>query len=322
MKILYLNNPSPDYLSIMLFHGLVSLGHEVTDLFYMYYMDADNESFIDRKDLYGYGFSYAFTLPGNRKNIDRQNIDDKIAEHYFDIVIFNNIAYYNKKFRDILQYHFLPLVLDKYSLGEILLVDGNDESSILDICYHYNNSDKILYFKRELMVGNCPYNELLRVFPISYAIPKCKFQPKTKYDIPVDQLVYHDNHNLKNGVHHTFTNEQDYYNHINSHCFYTTGRRGGWDRMKHYEIIANFTLPVFEDILSLPKGCMVNWPIDLQIAANSLCNELNKLFSNRIVNTFGDKFYNYYDKLLDEFYDYAYNNLTTENLAKYVLKFV
>ena len=94
MWILLINNDNrdQDYLTVTIMHGLVSLGHEVIDYKYMAFMDKENESIIDRNTLYGKGFSYAFTLEG-RKNIDRNNIEDKIAEHYFDLVIYRKVVF-------------------------------------------------------------------------------------------------------------------------------------------------------------------------------------------------------------------------------------
>jgi hypothetical protein len=65
----------------------------------------------------------------------------------------------------------------------------------------------------------------------------------------------------------------------------------------------------------MPIGTMTTWPRDLQIAANALY--VDYIMRNLSEDQFTVRYY----KLLDRFYDYAYENLTTENLAKYLLNF-
>ena len=63
----------------------------------------------------------------------------------------------------------------------------------------------------------------------------------------------------------------------------------------------------------MPRTVMTTWPSDLQMCANSLYHQyiFNYDFND-------DKYF----KLLDDFYDYGYNNLTTKNIVEYLLSFV
>lgn len=303
MKILYLNDYNPDYLTMLLFHGLISLGHDVIDIQYMDYLDKCNENYINRESLYGLGFTYAFTINKDRSKDDRNNIKDKIAEHYFDIIILST--------RNL---QYLDLIIEKYNLGEIFIINGEDDPIIDN--FNYNN---ILYFKRELLSSNGIGNTYTHIYPICYSIPKEKFQNKNYYknyfDIIEDYQANCVYMNPNSKQYQIFT-EEEYYNRYNNTAFVLTGRKGGYDALRHYEIIASHSLPIYIDWDKVPKTCMTFWPNLLQLEANTLY--IDHKFYKRYNYT---QFESRYFKLLDEFYDYAYNNLTTEKIAEYLLKF-
>lgn len=57
-----------------------------------------------------------------------------------------------------------------------------------------------------------------------------------------------------------FDTEQEYYKMYQSSRFAFTWKKGGWDCLRHYEIIANGCLPVFRDIDQCPDDTLVNLP--------------------------------------------------------------
>ena len=319
MKILYFNNPTVEYLSCLVYHGLISLGHDVYELYEMPYMYKCKESIIDRNTLYGKGFSYAFKLENEYNYINILNeLEDKINEHFFDIIIFCDYTNVHNNYKEKLNKYF-PLILDKYNFGEIFIIDGRDESSLCEIAY-WKNINKVIYFKRELVCGNYPAEINYRVFPISYAIPKNNFRPinENKNQLCIGTTRYFDQIWKFLQPIHNNNSEDEYYDKYNNAYFVMTGRKGGYDCMRHYEIIAAGSLPVFIDYLHVPQGCMITWPSSLQLAANSLYID----YMAPIKHNEYDKLHKYYHKLLRDFYDYAYHNLTTENLAEYILNFV
>ena len=79
-----------------------------------------------------------------------------------------------------------------------------------------------------------------------------------------------------------------------SYMFCFTGKRGGYDCMRHYEIVASKSLPVFIDYSLVPSSIMTTWPRQLQLEANSLYCEMV------LINNNSDKIMNRYVKLLDE----------------------
>lgn len=60
-----------------------------------------------------------------------------------------------------------------------------------------------------------------------------------------------------------FNQEQDYYQMYQSARFGFTWKKGGWDCLRHYEIISNGAIPVFKDIDLCPESTLVNLPKDL-----------------------------------------------------------
>lgn len=63
--------------------------------------------------------------------------------------------------------------------------------------------------------------------------------------------------------------EQDlYYNEYRTSRFAVTRKKGGWDCMRHYEILANGCIPIFEDLEACPVFTMTTFPKELVLKAN------------------------------------------------------
>lgn len=60
-----------------------------------------------------------------------------------------------------------------------------------------------------------------------------------------------------------FNNEEDYYKSYQDAKFAFTWKKGGWDCLRHYEIIANACLPVFRDIDKCPNGTLDHLPKEI-----------------------------------------------------------
>ena len=167
MKILLINPYNPDYLSSMIVHGLITIGEDVTEYNYLDYMRVKYKDKIDTSKFWGKGYSYTFLLDDDKKQVDKKLIEDQIADHYYDLIIYTFIW---------CETACLDLVLKTYKPGEIFIVDGEDYP-----IYHNILSERpknTIYFKRELLVNNESFGCNLRLFPISYAFPKEKFQKR------------------------------------------------------------------------------------------------------------------------------------------------
>lgn len=106
---------------------------------------------------------------------------------------------------------------------------------------------------------------LSQPFPIGLCIPEEKIlssiAKKTKdfaHVIPGIQSTY------------IFTDEQDYYNDYKQSYFAVTTKKGGWDCLRHYEILANGCIPYFVDLDSCDPNTMTYFPKDLVREAMNL----------------------------------------------------
>ena len=145
------------------------------------------------------------------------------------------------------------------------------------------------------------------IYPISFSIPKCKIVKKvpnkTKWFgncIPGDVSTY------------IFNNERDYYNDYSSSVFGHTKCKGGWDCMRHYEILASGSIPDFRDLYNCPKEILTSLPKDLIFRAmQELGPHIKEPFEKHI-----EKINSYTEELLE----YTRNNCTTEKAALYILE--
>ena len=283
MKILFITNARyVNYTELCLFHGLISLGHNVTDSTYIRCMSVMQDEY--KYNLYGKGFTIFGLLP-DRSNIDRSNIIQRIIKHEFDYVIYGNGTIRGNNV------DYIDIVLKYYNKNEIAICDGGDEQLI-----ETNFINKVTYFKRELVQTN------LNIFPISYAFPEEKIIKNN----PIKKKIIASIIPGKLST-YIYDNEIDYYKDYQESKFAITKKKCGWDCLRHYEILANKCIPRFEDINKCPIMTLTNYPKSLQILANNMF--LTQNFSN-------------YDLLLNEFFNYFKTHMTTKHLAQYVLSII
>ena len=286
MKILYITNHIDiarasggfinDYQNDLVFYGLRELfGDDVVDSTPIISLYKEYEGKINLQNLWG-GMT-AFWLIGDN-NIDRTNIEEKIKDQYYDLIIYGAI----KRCKN-----YYDLVSKYYPANKVILIDGNDETE-LDPLYN-----KHLYFKRELIEDH------KNLLPITFGIPTDKLAipnlNKTQdyaTCIPGQPETY------------IFKSEQPYYEDYQKSYYGVTMKKAGWDCMRHYEILGNYCIPYFVGLEDCPKNTLANLPKELFLEAKDLTEnfEEQKYFS-----------------ILNELFDYTKNNLTTKNLANYIL---
>jgi hypothetical protein len=294
MKILFTRNwtHENDYLSDMLLHGLRNTGHEVIDdpvLWYMY-KDADVEKV---EKLHGRGFTTYRTL--DNIVVDRTDIENKITNQYFDLIILSRADFESP---------YETLVLKHYGPDQLIIVDGRDQDNLT----HWRNSTHLVgrgtYFKRELI------QQVDNMYPISFAFPKEKIlglgTPKEKLIAGAKPVT---------GGQYTFTEESAYYNDYAVSYFGETRRKGGWDCMRHYEIMAAGCVPIFEGIESCPDTICTTLPKEELLAVNGLIADHGTEWFRDT-----DAGQAVYTELQSRIFDHFVNNCTTLALAKYVLE--
>ena len=317
MNILFISSCEiPDYQSNTIFHGLCRLPNMTVytnaDLWYMF---EGNEPEQLLKS-YGKGFSLYNRLDPCLKRVEESSVIlKKIKEKFYTTIIYGSILRCSL---------FLEDVLKVYAKNEIFFIEGEDTdfsfyhsiyciNGIRSILYNLKNSfivyknyhkakqlsKKGIYFKRELRACDRKY-----FYPISFAIPEeniiRKIPEKTMekaFIVPGDLRTY------------IYDNEEDYYKGYAISKYAVTTRKGGWDCLRHYEILANACIPYFPDIEKCPHYTMCFFP-------KNIIKETNRLIEDNKLNS---KLFEYYNNMLLE---YTKKYLTTKSLAQYVLSFL
>ncbi|MFM1755248.1 MAG: hypothetical protein RL621_132 [Bacteroidota bacterium] len=291
MKILYIGtdvetpaHPLVDYQNDCLLIGLKELyGDDVVDVNRRKHLYADYPAELVPNN-YGKGFTVTRCI--EEDNADRTDIENKIKSKYFDYVVYGSV------WRNT---DYLKLVLDNYDRNKIAFVDGDDQTKFNHVVKHGT-----LYFKRELMYeNNMEFEQYFgNVIAIGFAFPtkKLKFgEKKTQFmsqSIPGNPRTY------------VFDNEQDYYADYQKSQFGITKAKAGWDCLRHYEIMGNGCMPLFENIHECPRHIMMHVP-------KALLTKI--MFWHVNDQKWLMREYNYY---LDELQKYVVKFCTTEAVAK------
>jgi hypothetical protein len=258
------------------FYGLRELfGDDVVDSTQIVSLYKEYEGKIHPQHLWG-GMT-TFWLIGEN-NIDRTDIEEKIKDKYYDLIIYGAI-------QRCKQYY--DLVSKIYPANKVILIDGNDESDLNPLY------EKHLYFKRELTIDHP------NLLPITFGIPTNKLTIPNKNKIqdyatciPGQPETY------------VFKDEKSYYEDYQKSFYGVTMKKAGWDCMRHYEILGNYCMPYFIGLEECPKNTLANLPKELILEGRNLAENFDE---------------QQYFCILDEIFNYTKNNLTTKNLAKYII---
>ena len=290
MNILYLSQGNyPEYQGDLLFLGLRKLlGSSVVDApkIGILYEETFRENPASKRKIgWGNGFTVYGLLPS--LEVDRSDIPQKIKNQFFDLIIYG-CSYRTKP--------LLSLVLRYYPRNKIVFINGDDAPTIeKELVF------RGMYFKRELM------QTTHGVFPIAFAAPdsiilKNVPQQKTRlFSIcdPRDRSTY------------IYKDEEGYYHGYQEALFGVTTKKGGWDALRHYEILANGCVPDFHNIENCPLLTCWNLPkFELLIAQKMAkkCRETQKMPNMK-----------QYTELANMLLEYTQKNLSDVALAKYVL---
>lgn len=291
MNILYINGfKGVDYLNDNIFHGGRSIFGESfidsTEAWYMY----EDLSIDDKVKLYGRGFTVAGKLP--KLNINREFIEDKIRDKFYDLIIYGSVH------RNL---DYIHLVKSYYPKNKVIFLDGEDETKILTELLDYG-----VYFKRELLDE---YSNI--AYPISFSIPKELINIETNKEKILGLST-------SQATGYIFHNEEDYYDEYKKSYFALTKKKAGWDCLRHCEIIMNGCLPLFYDLHNLPKTIMTHW--DRELLEQSLEMfwdfKIHKQELDLNAKSISDR---EYTELQNKFIDNLKTKLTTESMFNYIL---
>ena len=113
-----------------------------------------------------------------------------------------------------------------------------------------------------------------------------------------------------------YDNEHDYYKGYQESYYALTCKKGGWDCLRHYEILANGCIPYFTDLDQCPEETMAFLPKDLIKEAMHL-EGVSYLHIDH--SKFNKK--RYYE-ILNLLLEHTRTFLTSKNMARYVLNSV
>lgn len=152
------------------------------------------------------------------------------------------------------------------------------------------------------------------VFPISYSLPEELFVK----EIPAKTKDCADIVPRVRGT-YRFTSEAEYVAEYSRSFYCLTFKKGGWDVLRHYEIIAAGCMPYLVDIEHTPVYVLYHLPKQLLLEARDLpgvhfnCSGVRVVIDHRVFPR------ERYFTLLGQLLAHARSYLTTTAMAKYVL---
>lgn len=292
LKVLFVNNfHHPDYLCNAVYIGLsndknIELFTYCVPAHLLKQIGWNDKICTNSKHPLGVGYAGYF-LSGKVENppyIETpMQIIDKIYNKYYDKIVFGSI------WRD--RQFLWDAENAGYKREDIICLDGEDYQDPLHLI-----AEKTLYFKREIYSDEYKNTH---VKPITFGIPDDllleKIPNKERFlatVIPGNTSTY------------IFTDEKSYFDDYKKSYFGLTVKKGGWDCLRHYEIIANRCVPYFPNIENCPKKTLVNFPKELIRYSNSFVEK------NKIPND--------YETINNELFEHAKNNLTCSSLVKQI----
>ncbi len=312
MKILFLTTKSKnnqgDYLELSILLGLKEiLGNSLIEIPKKDIIYGDYSS-IEKNKLHGKGFTLLSESVLDFE-IDRTNL----LNSKFEAVIIGCGHQYGEKFN--------LSEIKKYSKN-IWVLDGHDL---------YGIADRKIYFEKESVIGiqfiRSFKRELIelpdvtqQVYPTGFGIPiknirEINLLNKNQLfqSTAPDASLFRIQNDLGGALHHKFNDEEEYYNDIANSWFGLTCKKGGWDCLRHYEILASGTLLLFRDYKYKPANCS---PQELPCLSYSSIEELYRIVERLLPN--GVPSVEYF-QLLKKQRDWLFEKGTTRSRAQFIL---
>lgn len=274
MRILFITISDPksqgDYLEVSILSGLREvLGKDCIDFPRKKIMYHD-WSETKKETLHGKGFTL-YKIPIKDLKEEERKLEN------IDFIIYGVANSYNEKNKPEID------ILVKEP-NKIWYLDGHDL---------YGNAPIKINFEGENIIGtqkeNCFKRELTttnfkNVFPIGFGIPSYQIREinfNNKKQMFQKTAPYESSFGIVNNNGYIFNNEDEYYNDMSNSWFGLTCKKGGWDCLRHYEIMASGTLLLFKDYNKKPINCS---PINLPCFSYNNKSDLLLLTKKLIIN--------------------------------------
>jgi hypothetical protein len=158
------------------------------------------------------------------------------------------------------------------------------------------------------------------LFPITFSIP----EEKIVSDIPNKTFILANYIPVGVGERtYIYDHEIDYYNGYKNSLFAITKKKGGWDCMRHYEILACGCIPYFENLEKCPEKRLFNFPKDIILKTNKLFDSLMKKYNinkNNMIGQMSQDELNECKKYIQILLEYTRSHLTTKTLGHYIIE--
>ena len=296
-----------DYLEVCTLNGLRKvLGNDCIDFPRKKIMYGE-WSEVKKTDLHGRGFSLYNNPISDISKCDRS----------LDGI---NAILYGANHANLKRY---PEIESLINPGNIFFLDGNDLYGDAPVKINFNGEDVIgnqfsNCFKRELIV------EGEKVWPTGFGIPYERIMPislSNKTQLIQSTAPYHSVFQPPSDMwgsskHYKFFDENDYYDDLRKSWFGLTSIKGGWDCMRHYEILAAGTLLLFRDYHKKPALCS---PVNLPCLSYRNEPELKSIINRLLKNGKPTK---EYTSLLLKQREWLLTNATTEARALSILRII
>jgi hypothetical protein len=148
----------------------------------------------------------------------------------------------------------------------------------------------------------------LIIYPFPYCIPDESIVDydsiKNEKHVIISDLIPGKRETYRFGA----DDEKEYNKHYQESLFAYTQKKGGWDCLRHYEILANGCIPIFEDIDQCPPYTL-----------NTLPKELIKESNNKLL-PYKEEFKDLYHKYAYKIFDHVKQNCTSSAATKFFLE--
>lgn len=113
-----------------------------------------------------------------------------------------------------------------------------------------------------------------------------------------------------------YNDEESYYQGYKESMFAITKKKGGWDCLRHYEIIACGTIPYFEELDQCPIHTLSLFPKEYVLQGNLLYSKIKEYSFEEIPEALNKEYYALVEKLVKHLRAF----LTTEKMVDYILE--
>ena len=248
MSVLYITSSEEDYLQDSYLIGLRNtLGDRLIDFPKKDLVYKSSEK--NNSEIYGLGFTIYKKLEDIQ--IDRKDCLSKIRD--YELIIFSSIWRQKSIF-----FRMLPSIV--FGRKKVVFFDGEDFNKIFYWALPFGR-----YYKRERR------RKLISwlTCPISFTIPQSQIRhnpllKKKSFAIHNQCEISYDIEEVRTNCRssYAFDEEVAYYEDLASSKYGFTKKKGGWDCLRHYEIAANGSVPLFYDFESKPLTCAPHGLID------------------------------------------------------------